>query len=272
MRLWRTNIGILAFGALAVSASGQKAPARPVEGIAVIESVKIQKDQSVPGFVPVEVRLRNVSQHDIYGIRLDLTAQYTDGSTRPEVLGTDLLAGYLPRGEHEVGPQSAQLATFRSGETWQGRAEVHLGPDGAPPVGVQCQVTMVAFEDGTAIGSSEAIERLTQMRNAELDLHANLLSDFKAVAAASDPIQGAERRTKQILAEAAANNDKHVLRSGPTTGTTSISWRAQHLEGVVASARGNAEILKVIVADRVALEEAWVKALRNQPTLKEKAQ
>lgn len=181
---------------LQASASAQNPAAPSVSGLVAVESVKIQKDQVAYGFVPIEVTLRTVSHHDIYGIGIDLNLQFADGSARTRPFEMDLVGSYLPRSPHEVGPVSPELATFRSGETWHRKIDVPLGPGGTP-VGAQSRVKMVAFEDGSAFGPREAIERLTQMRAVSLELHSSLLADFKAVATSSDPILGAEQRRKQ---------------------------------------------------------------------------
>jgi len=239
-----------------------------IDKAVLVESVKVDYDHMTDGHFPVEVRLRNTSPQPIYAVTWAVTAKYADGSSKTQSSGYDLADRYLAGDEREKPAHPEQIKPFRSGDDFAATMTL-MGPR---PTGVECRISLVEFEDRTVLGSKEEIQKLIHGRNVAITRLSEILGDIKAADGAQDPVKGLADRRSAILAEAAANGDKRVTRVGPSTVTTLLSYRAAYLANLSASAHGDKDILKAIIALQMRHYEAHLKVLTTHSVLQEAAQ
>ena len=132
-------------------ATGTKAQAQTVDDIGVSVAVKGASD----GLAHLEVTLRNGSQKTITAWAWSSEGRYADASTRSHSGTVDVISDLL-------GPDK-DLA-FRSASSRTFEDSLPLGASGDLPTSAVAHLTMVVFNDDTAIGDPVQIRRFSAGR------------------------------------------------------------------------------------------------------------
>jgi hypothetical protein len=258
-----------------------RSPARvALSGVAAITRVDIETAKATNGRVPFAIQIHNISPKTIYAYALTGTATYADGSVRS--IGpnsSDLIALYVneslvPRWMTlELEKQHKKLPELlRSGESYTSALYAPLGADGAAPISAEAAVTMVTFEDRTALGDSNEIRKIATSRKERTLAVAGLLEDLRIVIGADDPALAGEARLREVAAGRAMSPDGQPLSaviiedvSGRKIESDMRRTRANLLQGALVGTNGD----RTRIASRIADNEQHLRVLREQSILLE---
>jgi len=189
------------------AALAEQAPPPPrtdpaIAGVIAVEKVDLGEPRLTDGrgTVPVTIQLRNISQKAIYALEFSVSGAYADGSVRTNGrFSVDLLGSYLFDTLHYETRPPYQL--FRPGDlfTEKGNA-LPLGPGNSAPVSADVAVTTVVFEDRTALGDPERINRIFAGRSDDADDTAAVIDSLQLILKAPDPVKAALEREQAIIA------------------------------------------------------------------------
>jgi hypothetical protein len=262
MKIFGTFCALL----LPLAAYAQQDQSQLIQEAVLVQSVSIGRASSAtPGAVPVNAELRNISRKSIYAFDIECTSTYSDGSTRAAKAGVDLLANYVfELKDPALTPRPNML--LRPGESYASGASAPLGKDGAPPVGGSCAITMLTFDDRTALGDHNAIQKVAKGRSFLYTQYAGVVSDLKSVVDTSDPIQAMEKRRDELLKPAPGDPDV----SGPNGRLSPNSGRAQWFEILVRGNGGNSmETRRTMIRTAINDYQRYVDVLKLHTILQE---
>jgi hypothetical protein len=218
---------------------GQVPLADAIDRAVLVQSVIIGVPQAgAPNYIPIEVRLLNISPKPIYAYRIKLVAVWADGSSTSSDPTEDLLALYsnVSRGLQPEPPPPI----FRNGETRVMNAGTSAR-NGVGPVKATATVSLLAFGDRTAIGSDSDINFLTGVRSGMARDYVGICADLKAAIQTPDPTRAAEARSKELLAAQPGN--PAVTDSGQVSASPN-SFRASALTALVNLSLGDVARMK----------------------------
>jgi hypothetical protein len=128
--------------------------------------------------VPVSVDLLNISSKTITAFAFTVVARYADGTEANAWKSLDILGGTIFKSE--PGTLRSGGGTLRSSETLHSSVLLRLGSRGSLPTFAAGRATTVLWDDRTALGDAEEIQRIldhrrdlgTQLRAVVADLRA----------------------------------------------------------------------------------------------------
>jgi hypothetical protein len=183
--------------ALAISA-GVLAQTSEIQLDRILRVNRVRVDSAVrSGSVGVDVELQNLSSKTITAYRCSWSASYADGTrNQGSGWGTDLLYGDVVPKMPDA-PSGPQLGP---GKTYLGKASVPIGLDGSPPASVAVTITMIVFDDGTALGDPWAAQAIAQVRRAYAKDRADLIAELRDARAAATSDKDLANRLDQLAA------------------------------------------------------------------------
>ena len=223
-------------------------------------------------YAVVEIQFQNTSDRPITAHAGKLLGSYADGTERTSGWGQDIAGLTALSRVPDVRLQSPE--TLNSGETR--RLKVSLPPDsqGAPPVYVTGTVTMVIFEDRTALGDAEQIRLMLERRARDSEETAGLLAVMEK-ARAEPELQEAMDAGRP--SEAAALLAKSITRSVNELNEVKPQQEkharvARRLQLLLDTLKPGARIPGIelrLVDLSILMEQTTQRALAEQSTLKE---
>jgi hypothetical protein len=227
-----------------------------------VGSVSIKAPVGSQNYIPLTVQLQNTSKLPIYAFKIQFVATWPDGSIKTSESTLDFLALYVWA---EIGPQPSPVPPiFRSGESYTAEGGVPVA-DGTAPVSAVATITMVVFEDRTAIGSRRDLDGVSRLRLQQADQYAGVVEDLESILdSPGDPVSAAEARSKELIASKPGDpdlNGSHANHSSPN------DMRAQMLLTYVKSVHGDKFRLKKQIVENL----VYVSALKLHATLREVA-
>jgi len=153
-------------GVLLLLLTGTMAGAVP-EGV-----VKIQTELggTINGKAQTDITLRNDSPKTITAWAWTVEGKYADGSTSSHSGIVDVISDLLA-------PNQSQA--FRPGVTREFHDALPLGPYGERPISVDTRLTMLVFDDDTAVGDGHRIARFASSRKSMAALEADELDEIQ---------------------------------------------------------------------------------------------
>jgi hypothetical protein len=141
-------------------------------------SVSTQVQGVVDGWARVEVKLKNDSSKTITAWAWSVEARYVGGSTKLHSGTVDVVSDLL-------GPDRA--LAFRPGTSRTFQDSLPLGENADLPTSAVASLTMVVFDDDTAIGDRLRIGRLAASRSSLAALEAEELQEVQKAVKDSSP-------------------------------------------------------------------------------------
>jgi hypothetical protein len=231
------------------------APLDPSQAARIAASLAVRAVTIVPpspgaNRVDVAVQLQNTCQKAIDAASFTLKAEYADGTEAVSSQGFDLLDLYVSTSYLDQALQRT-VSLLRPGETYSAKGYVALEKDGSVPVMVEAQVTMIIFEDRTALGYRWEIDRTLNLRAQVAELYAGVVEDLAFVAKSGNVLQALRARRQDLLSGRVAVG----ARGGPSV----LANRAQTLQNL-------ANTLNPADASRLGYEIAKYQALAEAET------
>jgi hypothetical protein len=219
----------------------------------------------------LRLELRSTSEKTIYAFGYAVMARYADGSTESKNgLSVDLLPLYF---EQSIVPETGRkflTPLLRHGETYTDAgflSNFPLDSSQSLPISVQPNVTMLLFEDGSAIGDSKLVQQIFDARRAQAEEIAGVIQDLRDILQADDPLKAAAVREEDVLAGRAKDKDGNPV--GWTTFTDSegklihkTDWRqarAADLQNALMGTNGE----KSQIVARIAKNEQFLTMLKE---------
>jgi hypothetical protein len=223
---------------------------QPPKDSIVIRSISVETDKLTAGRVPIAIQLLNVDKKAVTAFQLSLSVQYKDGTRKNYVQAQDMLASYAIAA---VLPPSSQFngKFLRPGESRQVHMSVETGPANTSPIAAEATVSMIVFDDGTAIGSPSNIQHtFLDARRKDSEMYADVVADLKHAAAAPDPATLLDKRIKEL--------QQAEPRSGP------YARRASFLQAALPAIRKSKKSLDT----EIAIYESLAQTLKQHSTMK----
>jgi len=219
----------------------------------------------------IKLELTSTSEKTIYALGYAVMARYADGSTESRNgLSVDLLPLYF---EQSLVPETGRkflAPLLRQGETYTDAGFLFnfpLDSSQSLPISVQPSVTLLIFEDGSAIGDSKAVQQIFDARRAQADEIAGVIQDLRDILQTDYPLKAAAIREDDVLAGRAKDKDGNPV--GWTTFTDSegkvihkTDWRqarAAHLQGALMGTNGE----KSQILAQIAKNERFLTMLKE---------
>jgi hypothetical protein len=185
-----------------------------------VTSTSLQGADTTAKFMRVAIVLTNLSSRTITGYSYSVRARYPDGSEQTKTARVDGLYPLVYE-QLKVGlPLGVEQSTShfqRFGPGTSQNITAYLG-DGRPPLSLETEIIMVAFDDNTALGDLMEIKRLQGGRVEFVEMLSAVVADLQSVSTSPSP--------KQAAAELALK-----LGASPIAGSFA-SFRAALLKGV----------------------------------------
>jgi hypothetical protein len=153
------------------------APAQTLDQIATSTDVRAKGESA-----SVDVTLTNNSPRIVTAWAWTVEGQYSDGSTKSHSGTVDALTDLLA-----VPLQLGKDTSFRTGTSRAFPESLPLGPSGDLPTSTTAKMTMVVFDDDTAIGDAVKIRRLAAWRKEQAASYANELAKIQEALKAPSP-------------------------------------------------------------------------------------
>lgn len=157
-----TNTIILCSFTIALCTAAQRRPNDVLVATAVITGVDASIDVT-----NVDLQFFNKGREVVTAWSYSLEGKYPDGSTQTRAALVDEIAALLA-------PDPGQR--FRPGDSRKARGALPINPQGESPVIVTVRISMVALEDGIALGDRTECRRLSFLRTQQADLLQNELN------------------------------------------------------------------------------------------------
>jgi len=164
--------------------------------------------------IPVDIEVQNMSAKTITAFTVSVSTRLGDGTEKSRETSVDCLGKIIDPGEHADQP-------FTPGSVRHLRGDADRDRDGLAPIYVDGQVTMVIFEDRTAIGDPSAIREALQLRARRSQYFADLLADVRSAQAdpaVSGSLQPGEASALPRLRTAIAGMIAHDAKYGDKPG------------------------------------------------------
>lgn len=244
-----------------------------VDAVAIVKSVAIKPmSPRAPGSVSIAVQVQNLTKRTIYGLKLTGFVAWSDGSTKNVSVGPiDLVPLYVNVDLAPLGgplpPTFTKPSILRGGETYTVDARAATR-NGISPTSATYTISMVAFEDQTAIGPHIDVQELMDLRVRGVANYQGNLADFQMVAGADDPVVAAVRRAKEIRAPQLAED--HLVDGGGKRISPNES-RAAWLTSIVNSTPGGNENKRAVVVQYVPYYQKLIEITKLHSALREVA-
>jgi hypothetical protein len=180
-------------------------------------SVKIGAEQGGP--VHVTAELENFSGKTITAYAVTFIAGYADGVQREQSLTEDILGEtVLSRVPGVTVPTSA--GTLNPHEVRPVKMSLPLGAGALPPVSATARVTMIIFEDRTAVGDPHWIQTVFDGRRTSSQQDEALLTELRELLARPEIRRSGEPEQTSALREALAGRIAELRSAGVSAGWT----------------------------------------------------
>jgi hypothetical protein len=142
------------------------------------------------------IELLNVSPKGVTAVGVEVTAKYSDGSTKVFNAPADFAATIALV---ELPLLKMPANAFQPNDVAQFRAVGAPAADGSLPVSATAVVTMVIFYDRTAYGPQEDIQRVLDSRVRKSKEHEGIVAILEAAAIAPDPSAFIQQKRQEAL-------------------------------------------------------------------------
>jgi len=211
--------------------------------------------------VPVEVDLQNLSPKTITAYSVSFVEHRADGSERTQfrtedILGETVLAR-VPGNRVVSSP-----GTLNSHEIRPVKTTLWLDPGTLPPTDITAKVTMIVFEDRTALGNPFWVQTTLDGRKKGSEADGALLAELRKVLARPEVQNVSEPDQTKALQRALADRIGEIKRGGAGAGWTpdqitklqlfhnALMLSRQHFDQMMS----NWEILQRAAAEQSSLE------------------
>ncbi len=196
--------------------SGLVVPAQGIDGVLLVERLGPGSPTDVaPGqqgqYMPIELKVRNVSKKSITAFRATLKLTYPDKSEQElNWLGADLVESIAETRIPNVARVPVNM-TLYPGEAFTVPVTIPLGASGAPAE-MKAIVTTVIFEDRTWVGDPKWASAIFQSRKNRGEWLNSLLSAVREAESAGEP----ERRYNAMISDGTLASVDRVNATGGT--------------------------------------------------------
>jgi hypothetical protein len=169
--------------------------------------------------VPVEVDLQNFSLKTITAYSVAFVGHYADGSERTQGRTEDILADTVMSrvpGNRVI----SSPGTLNSHEIRPVKIFVPLGPGGLPPTDVTAKVTMVIFEDRTALGDPFWVQTTFDGRKKASEADGALLAELRKLLARPEVQDASEPDRTKLIQRGIADRIREIKGGGAGAGWT----------------------------------------------------